>query len=118
MYLVTQKGFSIYDSLVIKNLVSNVAETDFIPSEYQLSQNYPNPFNPVTNIEFSIPTKSYVSLKIYNILGEEVKTLVSGVRNAGKYIMKFDASNLASGVYIYRIKSGTFSHSKKLILLK
>lgn len=118
LYLVTQKGFSIYDSLVIRNLVSNVAETDFIPSEYQLSQNYPNPFNPVTNIEFSIPTKSYVSLKIYNILGEEVKTLVSGVRNAGKYIMKFDASNLASGIYIYRIKSGTFSNSKKLVLLK
>ncbi len=118
LYLTTQKGFSIYDSLVIKDLTTNVKEADFIPSEYLLSQNYPNPFNPTTSIEFSIPTKSHVSLKIYNLLGEEVKTLVSGERNAGKYNLKFDASNFASGVYFYRLKSGSFVDTKKLILLR
>ncbi len=111
--LSTQKGFSIYDSLVIKDLATNVEETNFIPSEYHLSQNYPNPFNPTTSIEFSIPTKSHVSLKIYNLLGEEVKSLVTGERNAGKYKLKFNASNLASGVYIYRLRAGLFSSSKK-----
>ncbi len=91
---------------------------DIFPTKFSLGQNYPNPFNPVTNIEFSIPTKSHVSLIIYNVLGEEVKTLVSGERNAGKYNLKFDASSLSSGVYIYRIKSGSFSNSKKLVLVK
>ena len=88
------------------------------PLNYTLKQNYPNPFNPVTNIEFSIPKSEFVTLKIYNILGEEVTTLVSEKLAAGQYKYDWDASNLASGVYLYRISAGSFIQIHKLILMK
>ena len=97
-----------------------------IPAEFKLSQNYPNPFNPTTIIAYSIPfvetlraTSPHVTLKIYNILGEEVATLVNEVKEPGRYEVKFDASSkFASGTYIYRIVSGSFVDTKKLLLLK
>ncbi len=85
---------------------------------YELTQNYPNPFNPSTVINYSIEKSGMVSLKVYNILGQEVLTLVNANQNAGQYKIKFDASNLSSGLYIYRIQSGNFVDSKKMILLK
>ncbi len=88
------------------------------PIEYSLSQNYPNPFNPTTNIKYSISSNQFVTLKVYDVLGNEVKTLVSENKEAGNYTVKFDASNLASGIYFYRLKAGNFSSVKKLILLK
>ncbi len=88
------------------------------PIEYSLSQNYPNPFNPTTNIKYSISSKQFVTLKIYDVLGNEVKTLVSENKESGNYTVKFNASNLASGIYFYRLKAGNFSSVKKLILLK
>lgn len=91
---------------------------DMIPIDFSLSQNYPNPFNPVTKINYSIPSASHVSLKIYDILGNEISVLENGYKNAGYYTVNFDGSNLASGVYIYRIVSGSYVSSKKLILLK
>ncbi len=87
-------------------------------SSYQLYQNYPNPFNPSTVIRFSVPYESHVTLKIYNILGSEVATLVNGVRAAGSYNVTFNADNLASGVYFYQLKAGNFVATKKLLLLK
>ncbi len=88
-------------------------------SEYKLSQNYPNPFNPVTHIKFSLPKSSYVILKIYNILGEEVTTLVSERLAAGKYTHEWDATGFSSGVYLYLLETGKgFTQIKKLILLK
>ncbi|MBS1550567.1 MAG: S8 family peptidase [Bacteroidetes bacterium] len=89
-----------------------------IPGEYSLSQNYPNPFNPVTNVEFVIPKFGLVSLKIYDILGKEVATLVNENLQPGTYKYNFDASNLASGVYFYRIKAGDFIQTKSMMLLK
>jgi hypothetical protein len=89
-----------------------------IPAQYTLSQNYPNPFNPTTVIQYTIPTSGLVSLKVYNILGQEVATIFQGFRNAGSYEVNFDASKLASGVYMYRLKSGTVSIAKKLVLMK
>jgi len=96
-----------------------------------LFQNYPNPFNPATTIKYSIPTPpassplakgrtevGFVTLKVYNLLGQEVATLVNQRQTAGSYEVKFDASNLASGVYIYRLSAGEFTASKKLMLLK
>ncbi len=88
------------------------------PQKYTLFQNYPNPFNPTTTIKYEIPKEGLVTLKVYNILGKEVKTLVNEFENAGTYNVTFNASELTSGVYFYRITSGNFSQVKKLILLK
>ncbi|MFO7446680.1 MAG: sugar-binding protein, partial [Ignavibacteriaceae bacterium] len=89
-----------------------------IAKDYYLSQNYPNPFNPNTNIQFSIPGSEFVSLKIYNSLGQEVEQLISEEMNAGVYTAVWDASKLASGIYYYQIKAGQFVQTRKLVLLK
>ncbi|MBL8016660.1 MAG: T9SS type A sorting domain-containing protein [Ignavibacteria bacterium] len=89
-----------------------------LPSEYRLAQNYPNPFNPTTSITFDMPAAGNVELKIYDILGKEVATLVNGNMNPGSHVISFDASSLASGVYIYKLTSGSFSDSKKMVLIK
>jgi len=86
--------------------------------DFSLLQNYPNPFNPTTNIEFSIPKPEFVTLRIYNILGEEVASLVSERLTAGKYTYDLDAGGLASGVYLYRIQAGEYVNAKKMILLR
>jgi len=95
-------------------------ETNNIPSEYSLSQNYPNPFNPSTTIRYTIPVvdATDVLLKIYDILGREVATLVNKKQSAGNYNVTFDANNLTSGIYFYRLTSGSFVTTKKLMLLK
>ena len=85
---------------------------------YTLNQNYPNPFNPSTVISFSVPKSGLVTLKVYNLLGQEVATLVNGYLQANKYSVKFDAKNLTSGVYFYTIKAGDFSLSKKMMYIK
>lgn len=92
--------------------------TSGIPSQYELTQNYPNPFNPSTTINFTIPNSELVSLKVYNILGSEVATLVNETLSAGSYRFNFDASDLASGIYLYELKAGTFKEIKKMNLLK
>ncbi len=89
-----------------------------LPTSYDLSQNYPNPFNPSTKISFSLPKADVVTLKVYDILGAEVATLVNGKMAAGKYELNFDASNLPSGAYIYRIVTNNFTATKKMMLLK
>lgn len=89
-----------------------------IPEKYSISQNYPNPFNPVTKIDFAIPKNDLVVLKIYNSLGAEVSTLVNKNMNAGSYIVDFDAAALSSGVYFYTIQSGSYSMTKKMMLIK
>ena len=89
-----------------------------LPLTYNLEQNYPNPFNPTTNIEYRIPNKEVVSLKVYDVLGNEVTTLVNEEKPTGRYEVKFDGSKLPSGVYIYRLTSKNYSAAKKLILLK
>jgi hypothetical protein len=89
-----------------------------IPSEFKLEQNYPNPFNPTTTISFSLSRSSNVSLKVYDILGQEVATLVNGFTAAGSYNATFDASHIASGVYFYKLTSGDFTQMKKMTLVK
>jgi len=89
-----------------------------VPVKYSLEQNYPNPFNPVTNLEFGISNLEFVSLKVYDAMGKEVATLVNEIKPAGRYEIKFDGSNLSSGVYFYKIEAGSFSAVKRMILLK
>jgi len=81
-------------------------------------QNYPNPFNPATVISYKVPLSSYVTLKIYNMLGQEVATLVNEVQDAGVKVARFDASNFPSGVYFYKLSAGSFTYVKKMLLMK
>ncbi|MBN1634588.1 MAG: T9SS type A sorting domain-containing protein [Ignavibacteria bacterium] len=89
-----------------------------IPAKYDLSQNYPNPFNPVTKINFDIPESGLVTMKVYDMLGREVSTLINEMKDAGYYTVIFDASGLASGVYFYRLNTNGFSSVKRLVVLK
>ena len=102
--------------------ISPITGIDFhsteIPKIYSLSQNYPNPFNPSTNINFTLPKISKVVLKIYNVLGQEVATLVNQELSAGKYNYEFNATNMSSGIYIYRLQAGDNVFIKKMTLLK
>jgi hypothetical protein len=88
------------------------------PGEYKVGQNYPNPSNPKSKIDYEIPVDGKVSIKVYDIIGKEVATIVNEFKPAGYYTADFDGSNLASGVYIYRLTSGEFSDIKKTILVK
>jgi len=97
----------------VQNSVSSV-----LPGEFSLSQNYPNPFNPVTKINFTIPKQGFVNLKVYNILGKEVMTLVNEVRQAGSYNAVFNGADLSSGVYFYKLEATGFSDTKRMIFLK
>ncbi|MCG6914598.1 T9SS type A sorting domain-containing protein, partial [bacterium BMS3Abin03] len=98
--------------------VDNGNETSSLPTVYSLSQNYPNPFNPTTTIKFGIPKAGDVSLAVYDILGRKVAELINGNLTAGYHTVNFNATNLASGVYFYRIEAGDFVSVKKLMLLK
>ncbi|MCB0729893.1 MAG: T9SS type A sorting domain-containing protein [Ignavibacteriae bacterium] len=98
--------------------ITGVQNLGLVANKFSLEQNYPNPFNPTTQIRFSIPATNVVTLKIYNILGQEVKTLINKEMTAGSYEFNFNASNLASGLYVYQLSSGDFVSNKKMMLLK
>jgi len=103
----------------INDILTSVNEDqNKLPNSFSLSQNYPNPFNPTTTINYSVPTASHVIIKVYDLLGRQVATLVNDNNPAGNYSVKFDGSKLVSGVYFYRMEAGSFSQTKKLILMK
>jgi hypothetical protein len=91
---------------------------DNIPITFSLGQNYPNPFNPGTTIEFALPAPGYITLSIFNTLGEQVATLVSENLTAGSYKYEWDASQLTSGIYFYQLKAGHYLETKKMVLLR
>ncbi len=110
-----------YDIVTIKypgNTTNLENPGDLYVQNYSLAQNYPNPFNPVTTIQYSIPQRSSVTLKVYDVLGNEVAALVNEEKDRGVYSVNFDASQLASGMYLYRIQAGSFVETKKMILIK
>ncbi|MDZ7626652.1 MAG: T9SS type A sorting domain-containing protein, partial [Ignavibacteriaceae bacterium] len=88
------------------------------PSQFELEQNYPNPFNPSTTIKYSISTSEFVTIKVFDVLGKEVATLVNEEKPAGNYEVDYNASQLSSGIYFYTIYSGSFVETKKMILIK
>ena len=98
--------------------INSIDESQFTPENFVLLQNYPNPFNPSTSIQYQVPSISQVSLKVFDILGNEIETLVNEEKPAGIYQIQFDASNLTSGVYFYRLQAGSFVDTKKMILIK
>jgi hypothetical protein len=89
-----------------------------VPGKYSLGQNYPNPFNPNTTIKYSLPKTGNVNVTVYNALGSKIATIVNEYKSAGNYSVQFNGSNIASGIYLYRLESGNFSATKKFILLK
>lgn len=99
-------------------IVTSVAGTPSLPTEYMLAQNYPNPFNPSTVVAYALPQETRVTLEVYSLIGERIAVLVDGMQPAGFYSATFDAAGLASGLYIYRMRAGTFQQTKKLMLLR
>ena len=100
-------------------LLTGVAtQTTSVPNKFALSQNYPNPFNPSTQISYVLAAKGLATLKVYNIIGQEVATLVNSVETAGSHEVKFDASRLSSGVYFYTLRSGNSIETMKMLLMK
>ena len=89
-----------------------------IPEEFSLEQNYPNPFNPTTNLKFQMPNEAFVKLIVFDVLGREIAVLVNEELNAGTYEVEFDGTNLPSGVYFYKLVSGDFVETKKMVLVK
>ncbi|HKJ81827.1 MAG TPA: T9SS type A sorting domain-containing protein [Ignavibacteriaceae bacterium] len=112
-----EDGLYIFDR---KNIITNISRfaDNLIPSGFKLYQNYPNPFNPTTTIEYGIPKSGLVTIKIYDVLGREVKTLINQYQNIGSHEINYVASNLSSGVYFYQLKAGNFISTKKMVLLK
>ena len=118
--------YSYYSSVAKFNVNNNLVDVEKdagVPTSYNLMQNYPNPFNPTTTIKFSLPEASFVTLKVFDVLGREVRTLISNEMTAGSHIMNWNGDNesgrkVASGTYVYRISAGKFSQAKKMTLLK
>lgn len=98
--------------------ITGIEGENISPVGYYLNQNYPNPFNPSTTIDFTLPQSENVELKVYNLLGKEVLTLVSNKLNSGNHTYQFDGKNLASGIYYYQLIAGDYNEVKKMILLR
>jgi endo-1,4-beta-xylanase len=102
----------------VEDIVGVERNKEAVPTQSSLSQNYPNPFNPTTTIQYSVLSTEYISLKVYDVLGRELSTLVSEVKPPGIYTVKWEAQGLASGIYFYRLEAGQFTETRKLVLLR
>lgn len=111
-------SFSAGAGFTTGDLIAGIKNSRGVPTSFSLSQNYPNPFNPTTRIDYSIAKRTHVSLGVFNVLGEEVALLISGVEQPGSYVVTFNAGDLPSGVYFYRIIAGNYSAVKKLVLIE
>jgi len=108
----------VWDTTVVDISVTGVVQNPSDPLTFKLYDNYPNPFNPSTTLRYSLPEASFTTLKIYNVLGKEVATLVNEVQTSGTHQAVFNADNLPSGIYLYSIQAGSFKQTKKMILMK
>ncbi|NNG27997.1 MAG: T9SS type A sorting domain-containing protein [Ignavibacteriaceae bacterium] len=107
-----------YKSNFDDNILTVDEESNLVVDDFKLYQNYPNPFNPSTTISYQIPQQEFVTLKVYDILGNEIAVLVNENETAGNYEVNFNASSLPSGIYFYQIKAGSFIETKKMVLVK
>jgi hypothetical protein len=117
-YDITGSPLSASADFTVTSTTSVVVDRTVLPTAYVLEQNYPNPFNPTTSIRYSLPTAGNVTLKVFDIVGKEVATLVNGFQQNGQYTVTFNASNLSSGMYFYRLETGSMTQVKKMVLLK
>lgn len=115
---VTKKGISVYDTVQLSNVALSVPPPNTQPNSYALHQNFPNPFNPETWITFAVGKSGPTSLKVYDLLGRELQSLVDDYRPSGLHTVKFDASQFASGIYFYRLSAGPYTETKKMILIR
>ena len=115
---ITANGWLYWTDSIFVVIPTDVEEEVSIPLSYTLTQNYPNPFNPGTTIKYSIPTQSKVIIKVFDILGNEIETLVNEEKTAGTYELTWTIANLPSGVYFYKLQAGNFIQTKKMVLLK
>ncbi len=129
-WIAAEGSFFFYDSFgrpyifynsaiyVYYSIITNVSESDIVINKYSLSQNYPNPFNPVTNISYTLPKASKVKLEIYNLLGQQITMVINEYKPAGYHEVQLEATQLSSGIYMYRIQAGEFSQVKKMVVMK
>jgi len=118
IYAVNKDTLSTFSNLAEVEIVTSVNVNQKIPNQFALYQNYPNPFNPSTVIEYDLPKSSNVTLKVFNLLGQKIKTLVNKFQRAGEYSVEFNGANLSSGIYFYELKTKNYMSIKKLVLLK
>ena len=105
---------------VVNGIVNGIETLDdyVLPTEFDLYQNYPNPFNPTTTFNYQVPEISFITLKVYDVLGNIIANIVNEEKTAGKYQVEFDGSSLASGIYFYQLQAGSFIETKKMVLMK
>lgn len=111
-------SYFIVDALEFLMDLTSVENEDYLLDKFSLKQNYPNPFNPSTKISWQLPISGYQTLKVYDVLGNEVATLLDEFKEAGSYEINFDASLFSSGIYFYKLQAGTFSETKKMVLIR
>jgi len=104
--------------VIVRNATGIEKLPTAVPGKFELKQNYPNPFNPSTNIKFSVPASSFVEVKVFDITGKQIETLVNGMLNAGEYQLNWDAANNPSGIYFYKLVAQGFTETRKMILVK
>ncbi len=115
---VMSHGNGAFERKFLSQIVTDTEGETITASGYKLEQNYPNPFNPTTNLEFRIEDRGFVSLKLYDVLGNEIITLINRDMPAGTHNISFDGTSLPSGTYFYRLETGKYSETKKMVLLK
>jgi plastocyanin len=116
-YCEPHQGMGMTGTIIVQDPVG-VSDDELIAEEFELNQNYPNPFNPSTRISYAIPSASFVNLKVYDIIGNEITVLINEEKQAGNYQIDFNATELTGGVYFYQLLTGPFVETKKMILMK
>jgi hypothetical protein len=116
-YCEPHQGMGMTGTIIVQDPVS-VSDDELIAEKFDLKQNFPNPFNPSTRISYAIPSASFVNLKVYDIIGNEIAVLVNEEKQAGNYQIDFDATELTGGIYFYQLLTGPFVETKKMILMK